>query len=113
MTARCGCPDDENSHVDGGWRDPVVFGGCRSCPPESVHAPTIQAELDRLEREDPAVQAAAASLDAVRERILDGLPSPAVKAIYDLTQSPPDTHPDHSDPVLRDRYDLDDDERRL
>lgn len=32
--------------------DPTVFGECRTCAPEpeSVHAPTIQAELDRLER---------------------------------------------------------------
>lgn len=50
MTARCGCPDDENSHVDGGWRDPVVFGACRNCPLESTNAVTLQAELDRLER---------------------------------------------------------------
>lgn len=54
--------------------------GCQmeDCPrhggePEGAHVASLQAELDRLEREDPAVQAA----------------------------------------VLRDPYDMDDDERRL
>ena len=84
MTGRCGCPDDANSHVDGGYRDPVVFGPCRTCPPESAHARTLAAELDRLEREDPAVQAAAASLDAVGEHLKGRLPSSVVADIYDL-----------------------------
>ncbi len=31
MTIRCGCPDDENAHVDGGFRDSIVFGACNTC----------------------------------------------------------------------------------
>lgn len=32
--------------------DPTVFGECRTCAPEpeSVYAPVLQSELDRLER---------------------------------------------------------------
>lgn len=79
---------------------------CRRCVeaaahetwPESEHAASLQAELDRLEREDPAVQAAAASLDAVGEDLKGRLPSSVVADIYDP-------------PVLRDKWDMDDDER--
>ena len=31
MAVRCGCPDDENAHVDGGYRDSIVFGPCNTC----------------------------------------------------------------------------------
>lgn len=77
MTRRCGCDEDG---------DETVFGPCRRCSPkpESVHAANLQAELDRLEREDPAVQAAAASLDAVGEDLKGRLPSSVVADIYDL-----------------------------
>ena len=33
MTVRCGCPDDENAQVDGGYRDSIVFGACNTCRP--------------------------------------------------------------------------------
>jgi hypothetical protein len=45
----------------------------------------IQDELDRLERDDPDVRAASASLDAVVDYLDGRLPSPIVKAIYDLS----------------------------
>lgn len=61
MALRCGCPAQG---------DEIVFGPVHECWPESKHAANLAAELDRLEREDPAVQA-----------------------------------------VLRDPYDMDDDER--
>lgn len=44
----------------------------------------LQADLDELERTDPAVIAAAAGLTAAAEHILGKLPSEQVKAIYDL-----------------------------
>lgn len=90
MSLRCGCPAQG---------DETVFGPAHECWPESKHAANLAAELDRLEREDPAVQAAAASLDAVGEDLKGRLPSSVVADIYDP-------------PVLRDPYDLDDDERR-
>lgn len=42
MSLRCGCPDDVNVRLDGGFRDPTVFGPCWKCrtepeaPPEAV-----------------------------------------------------------------------------
>ena len=92
MKSTCHCGDDG---------DAVVFGPCRKCSPtpESVHARNLAAELDRLEREDPTVKAAAESLTAVGEHIRGCLPSSVIADIYDP-------------PVLRDPYDLDDDERR-
>lgn len=47
-------------------------------------APTIQAELDRLEREDPAVAKASAGLDAVYRNVGGGLPPAQIRDIYDL-----------------------------
>lgn len=44
----------------------------------------LQAELDRLEREDPAVKAASEDLDAVYEHLRGRLPSSVVAMIYDL-----------------------------
>ncbi len=77
MTVRCGCPDDENAHVDGGFRDSIVFGACNTCR-------RMQDDLDRLEREDPAVTDAMEGMQRAADRILGRLPSPMVAAIYDL-----------------------------
>lgn len=41
MSLGCGCPDDENAHVDGGFRDSIVFGACNTC------APRLQDDLER------------------------------------------------------------------
>lgn len=77
MKRTCHCGEDG---------DALVFGPCRKCTPkpESVHALNLAAELDRLEREDPAVQAAAESLNAVGEHLNARLPSSVVADIYDL-----------------------------
>ena len=77
MTVRCGCPDDENAHVDGGFRDSIVFGACNTCR-------RIQDDLDRLEREEPTVAEAMAGMARAAEHIRDRLSSPMVAAIYDL-----------------------------
>ena len=79
MTIRCGCPDDENAQVDGGFRDSIVFGPCNTCRKRR-----IQDELDRLEREEPTVAEAMAGMARAADRILGRLPSPMVAAIYDL-----------------------------
>jgi hypothetical protein len=44
----------------------------------------LQCELDRLEHEDPDVQGASASLDAVYDHLKGRLPSSLVRDIYDL-----------------------------
>ena len=52
MTIRCGCPDDENAHVDGGFRDSIVFGACNTCrkrAPDDLEWPYEQV-LDESER---------------------------------------------------------------
>jgi hypothetical protein len=46
--------------------------------------PRLQDELDRLEREDPAVAKAAQGLAEAADHILGRLPSSMVAAIYDL-----------------------------
>lgn len=75
MSLRCGCPAQG---------DEIVFGPVHECWPESKHAANLAAELDRLEREDPAVQAAAESLKAVGEHLNARLPPGVVADIYDL-----------------------------
>lgn len=87
MTRQCHCGDDG---------DEIVFGVCRRCQPEGVHAANLQDELDRLERDDPAVRAASAGLDALYDRLV-----PSWRFVVP-----------ESEPVLRDRWDMDDDERR-
>lgn len=89
MTRQCHCGDDG---------DETVFGACRRCvpEPEGVYAANLQAELDRLERDDPTVRAASACLDAVYGRLI-----PSWRFVVP-----------ESEPVLRDPYDLSDDERR-
>ena len=44
MTRQCHCGDDA---------DETVFGACRRCQPEGLHAANIQSELNRLEALDP------------------------------------------------------------
>jgi hypothetical protein len=50
---------------------------------ESPPEPGLQAELDRLEREDPAVAKASKGLDAVYGNVGAGLSQAELKAIYD------------------------------
>lgn len=80
MTRQCRCGDDA---------DETVFAGCRKCEPEGVHAAEIQAELDRLEREDPAVRAASAGLDAVYDHLVPS--SRFVVPEYDPAERPFET----------------------
>jgi hypothetical protein len=39
VTLRCDCSDDEKVHVDGGQRDPYVFGPCITCSKAAQPAP--------------------------------------------------------------------------
>lgn len=73
MAIRCGCPAQG---------DAIVFGELHECDGRS--AGNLQAELDRLEREDPAVAKASAGLDAVYRNVGGGLPLAQVRNIYDL-----------------------------
>jgi hypothetical protein len=57
---------------------------CTPPPVGGVAADNLQQELDRLERDDPAVATASAGLDAVYEHLKGRLPSPLVAEIYDL-----------------------------
>lgn len=50
---------------------------------ESPPEPRLQAELDRLEREDPAVAKASKGLDVVYGNVGAGLSRAELKAIYD------------------------------
>ena len=72
MTIRCGCPDEG---------DDIVFGPAHQC---SRPTRSLQADLERLERENPAVAEAAAGLERAADHILGRLPSSMVAAIYDL-----------------------------
>lgn len=78
MTLHCGC---ENQGDD------IVFGVPHRC--EGVHTANLQAELDRLERDDPEVYAASAGLDAVYEHLKGRLPSGLVAEIYNAPLDPP------------------------
>lgn len=71
MTLRCSCTDDEHTVVDGGWRDPIVFGRCRTCGGD----PPAQSTLPKL-----------------------------VPSSWFVVPA--------EEPVLRDRWDMCDDERR-
>jgi hypothetical protein len=53
----------------------------------------LQRELDRLEREDPAVAEASAALDAIYRNIGGGLTAAQIRDIYDLDR-PYETSPD-------------------
>ena len=72
MTVRCGC-DNEG--------DETLFGPAHECSTAKLR---LQAELDRMEREEPTVAEAMAGMERAAEHILGRLPSPVVAAIYDL-----------------------------
>ena len=50
MSLRCGCPDDENAHVNGGYRDATVFGPCNTCRMQDDLERPYEQVLDESER---------------------------------------------------------------
>ena len=60
MTLRCSCTDDEHTVVDGGWRDPIVFGVCRSCsgdpPAQSTLPKLVPSSWFVVPAEEPALR---------------------------------------------------------
>jgi hypothetical protein len=48
VSLRCQCPDDPQVYVDGGYRDGIVFGACRTCSPAAE--PDGWTELRPFER---------------------------------------------------------------
>lgn len=68
----CGCTDSGKG-----------FRHQRKCVRDIAAGPGLQAELDRLERDDPAVAKASRGLDAVYGNVGGGLSQAELKAIYD------------------------------
>lgn len=89
MTLRCGCYDQA---------DDIVFGTQHQCTSKPAMATSNR-------------------LDVIDGYLEARLPSPVVEAIYDLARDVHAAKADECDgmdsPVLRDPYDMDDDERRL
>lgn len=78
VTTRCGCKDE----------GPGKFRHERKCPRNIAAGNTLQRELDRLERTDPAVRKASKALDAVYRNVGGGLSREEIKAIYDPPMQP-------------------------
>ena len=80
---KCGCPIRFTGWNTSHATDCALhLSAMPTCPPEAVHAVSLQSELNRLERDDHAVSAASAGLDGVYEHVQGRLPADQIAAIY-------------------------------
>lgn len=71
----CPCPSCD---------EPLDAPAPDGCSRKAWHQASLQAELDRLERADPAVAKASAGLAAVYRNVGGSLPLAQIRDIYDL-----------------------------